>query len=49
MEDLNVDGIIILKWILGNRVLRMWNVFIWLKKKDAWQAVVNTVTDLWLP
>jgi hypothetical protein len=31
LEDLDVDGRIILKSILGKQVLRVWNAFIWLR------------------
>jgi hypothetical protein len=31
LEDLDVDGRIVLKWILGKLVVRMWAAFIWLR------------------
>jgi hypothetical protein len=30
-EDLGVDGMIILEWILEKQIARVWNEYIWLK------------------
>jgi hypothetical protein len=32
LEDLEVDGRIILEWILGKNSGKMWNRFIWFRK-----------------
>jgi hypothetical protein len=34
-EDLRVDGKIILKWILGKQVEKVWNEFIWLMTETS--------------
>jgi hypothetical protein len=40
MEDLNVDGRIILKWILNELDVRMWTGSIFRRVRSTW-AVVN--------
>jgi hypothetical protein len=43
MEDLGVDGRIILEWILG----KGWEVVNWINlAQDHWQAFVNTIISL---
>jgi len=39
LEDLCVDGSIILKWILKNCVGRTQNGLIWAQDKDEWQLL----------
>jgi hypothetical protein len=48
LEDREVDGIIILEWILGNQVWRMRIALIWLRTW-GWRALVDTATDLSIP
>jgi len=42
LEDLGVDGKIILEGILGKQGVKVWTGFIW----DQWRAVVKMVTEL---
>ena len=48
LEDVSVDGMMILKWIFKKWV----GTFDWINlsyDKDKWLAVVNTVMNLWIP
>jgi hypothetical protein len=36
MEDLGVDEIVILKWILRKEGVRLWTGFIWLRMGTGW-------------
>jgi hypothetical protein len=48
LEDLDIDGKIILKWILEKQI---WNVD-WIHfthNRDWWQDLVNAVTNLPIP
>jgi hypothetical protein len=47
LEDLGVDGKIILEWILGKYDGKFWSGYSWLR--DQWRAVVNTVMNLRVP
>jgi hypothetical protein len=47
LEDLGIDRRIILRWIMG----KWWKGVVWMHlayKVDKLQAVVNTVTNLWV-
>jgi hypothetical protein len=49
LEDLGVDGRIVLEWILGRM---LWEVVDWMhptQDRDQWQAVVYTVMNLRVP
>ena len=48
LEDLGIDGRIILKCIVKKSVARTWTRLIWLMTVE-WRAVVNTVMKLWIP
>jgi hypothetical protein len=48
LEGLDVEEKMILKWILNKYVWRVLTGFIWLKTGTRWQAVVNTVMNLWV-
>jgi len=48
LEDLGVDGKIILEWILG----KQWEGMDWIhltRDRDQWRTLVNTVTKLRVP
>ena len=48
LQDLRVNGRIILKWILEIK----WEGVYWInlfQNRDKWLAVVNTVMNLWVP
>jgi hypothetical protein len=45
LEDLSIDGTIILKWISKKLHGRMWSGFIWLRS-DQWWALMNTVINV---
>ena len=50
MEDPDVDGRIILKWIFER--LDWGEGIDWIvlaKDKDGWRSLVNTVMNLWVP
>jgi hypothetical protein len=48
LEDLGVDGRIILKWIFGTWDGGMDCIDL-AESRDRWQALVNTVMNLWVP
>jgi hypothetical protein len=43
LEDVGVACKIILQWILEKYDGRLWTGFIWLRIRDQWWALVNTV------
>jgi len=43
VEELDVIGENILKWILSKPEGRVWSGLIWLRILDKWRALVNTV------
>jgi hypothetical protein len=48
-EDLGVDGMIILEWILGKWGGKLWTGFIWLRIGiGGGLAFVNAVMNLWV-
>ena len=48
LEDPCVDGRIILKWILENRMGDVeWTDLS--QDRDKWRALVNTLMNLWIP
>jgi hypothetical protein len=48
-EDLDIDGKIILEWTLGENGGRMWTRCTWLRIRDRWWALMNTVMNLRVP
>jgi len=48
-KDLGVDGKVMLEWILGEWRGEMWTGCTWLRIRDQWQALVNTVMNLEVP
>jgi hypothetical protein len=49
LEDPGVDGRIILKWIFKKWDGRGMDWIDMAKDRDRWRAVVNAVTNLWVP
>jgi hypothetical protein len=49
LEDIGVDGMIILKWILKKYKGRIWIGFIWLMIGSGGGGLVKTVMNLWVP
>jgi hypothetical protein len=49
LEDLGVDGNIILEWLLGKMGWEGVDCTRLAQDRDQWQAVVNTVMNLWVP
>ena len=49
LEELSVDGKIILKWFLRKAVRRAWGGFIWLDMRDKWWVLVKAVMKLLVP
>jgi hypothetical protein len=49
LEDVGVNENITLKWIVKKQGERAWNGFIWLRIKEIWWALVNTVTYFRVP
>jgi hypothetical protein len=48
LEDLDVDGNIVLKWSFKKWDWGMDCIYL-AGDKDTWQAVVNVVMNLWVP
>jgi hypothetical protein len=46
MEDLGVDGTIILKWIFKKWDCGAWTAFDLVEDTDRWRALVNAVMNL---
>jgi hypothetical protein len=46
LEDLGVDGRIILRWILKKSVGRVWTWIDLVQDRDKWRPVVNAVMNL---
>jgi len=49
LEDLSVDGKLILDWSLGKLCGKVWNGFIWLRIGTSGGALVNMVINLRVP
>jgi hypothetical protein len=49
LEDLDIDGKIILECILGKYDVKLWTGFIWLRIGSSGGALVNTVMNLRVP
>ena len=49
MEDLGVDGRIVLKWIFPEVVWRSKDWIDLAQDMDMWRALVNAVMNLWVP
>lgn len=47
LENQDLEGSIILKWILNKQDGRTWAGFIW--HRDKWQAVFNTIMNVQVP
>jgi hypothetical protein len=49
LEDIDIDGRIILKWILSKRGCEIMNWILLFQDRTQWLALVNTVTNIWAP
>jgi hypothetical protein len=47
-EDIGIEGMTVLKWILKEHDRRMCIGFIWLSTGGQWQAVLCVVVGIWV-
>jgi hypothetical protein len=43
LEDLGVDGMIILKWVLRNSVRKTWTRLIWLRIRTSGNELLGSI------
>jgi hypothetical protein len=49
LEDLGIDGTIILKLILEKKDVRVWTEFVWRRMRGRWWTHVDTVMNFSVP